>query len=113
MESYMAVFPCRESRCDYHAKVYHRKLTPCHKKGEKRCLLTSSPSEILQQIAVHLDIISQASFAVSHAIICNAIGTSPWDLFQRPEYSKHKVEFIDLLLSDYVDEDCYGSSWCE
>lgn len=109
----MAIFPCRDSHCDYHAKVYHRKLTSCHKKAEKRCLLTSSPSEILQQIAVHLDIISQASFAVSHAIICDAIGTGPWELFRRPEYSKRRAEFVELLLSDYVDEDCYGSPWCE
>ena len=109
----MGIFPCENSRCDYHAKVYHRKLTPRQKNVEKRCLLTSSPSEILQQIAIHLDIISQASFAVSHAIICHAVGTVPWELFKRPEYSKIRAEFVNLLLSDYVDEDCYGSPWCE
>ena len=113
MESWATIFPCGDSRCDYHAKVYHRKLAQRQKKVENRCLLTSSPPEILQQIAVHLDLISRASFAVSHAIICDAIGTGPWELFQRPEYSKIRAEFVDLLLSDYVDEDCCGSRWCE
>jgi len=113
MESCARIFPCGDLRCNYHAKVYHRRFAPRQTNVKARCLLTSAPLEILQQIAMHLDIVSQASFAVSHAIIRDAIGTRPWELFQRSEYSKNKAEFLDLLLSDYVDEDCHGSGWCQ
>jgi hypothetical protein len=97
-------FPCARN-CLNHQDLFKPVST---RRNHSTCIVSNLPTELILRICSELDVLSQAAFALSHAVFYDIIGVQLWDNIKQADNTHIKDQLQTLLSRDYIRDTSPG-----